>query len=125
MLLDNGNTNMSEEKSNQGVRYNKGKPPIGMILEAKNALEGCAKVMEFGSNKYSRSNWRNGLPLSEVADSLSRHLIAWLSGEDLDEETKLHHLDHLLCNAIFLAELKSSRPDLDDRPKINQAVYKV
>lgn len=107
---------LEDDSKKTGVRLNTGKAPIGMILEAKHALEGCAEVMAFGAKKYSRSNWRKGLSHTQIADSLSRHLIAWLSGEDLDPESGLPHLNHLLCNAIFLAENSATRPDLDDRP---------
>lgn len=113
---------LKTESRKRGVRYNSSKVPISMIFEARRALEGCSRVMGFGAQKYSRANWRKGLPLTEVADSLSRHLVAWLSGEDNDPETGLPHLDHLLCNAIFISELAHTRPDLDDRP-IKEGIF--
>lgn len=101
--------------STKGLRYNEGKEPLSMILEAKYALKGCASVLAFGANKYARGNWRKGLKHTEVCDSLTRHMTAYLAGEDLDPESGLPHVDHIMCNALFLAEGYRTHPELDDR----------
>lgn len=98
-----------------GTRHNAGKAPVSMVLEASHALKGCAQVLAFGAAKYDRGNWRNGLKHTEVCDSLIRHLTTYLAGEDKDEESGLPHVDHILCNALFLAELTHTHPELDTR----------
>lgn len=98
-----------------GQRHNAGKPPLSMILEARHALAGAAQVLAFGAQKYSRGNWRGGLPHTEVADCLLRHLSAHLAGEDIDPESGCPHVDHVLVNALFLAELNRTHPQLDNR----------
>ena len=98
-----------------GRRDNSGKLPLSMVLEAKEAVQGCAGVLAFGASKYARGNWHKGLKHTEIADSLLRHLSKYLAGEDLDEETNLPHVDHVMCNAMFLAQMYRTRPDLDDR----------
>ena len=40
-----------------GGRDNAGKPKISMVMEATAAIEGIARVLEFGEKKYSRSDW--------------------------------------------------------------------
>lgn len=104
-----------------GDRYNTGKPPVSMVLEARHAIHGAARVLQFGAVKYDRANWRKGLNHTEVADCLTRHLIAWLGGEDTDPESGELHLDHVTVNALFLAEMARIHPEMDDRPKLPEA----
>jgi hypothetical protein len=96
-------------------RFNSGKPGLNYVLTAPNALAGIANVMEYGKNKYARNNWRKGLVYTEIVDSLLRHAAAFMVGKDIDEESGLPHVDHMLCNALFLAEMVRIHPELDDR----------
>lgn len=96
-------------------RYNAGKSPLSMILEARHALEGMAGVLEFGAKKYARGNWHKGLPHADICDSMLRHISAYLSGEDIDPESGKPHVDHIFTNAMFLAEGYRTHPELDNR----------
>jgi len=101
--------------SELGSRFNEGKSPISMVLEANHAINGCASVLKFGAKKYARGNWRKGLSHTEICDSLLRHLSSYLSGENNDQESGLRHVDHIMCNALFLAQMTTTKPELDDR----------
>lgn len=101
--------------SELGSRFNNGKSPLSMVLEANKAIHGCADVLSFGAKKYARGNWHKGLSHTEICDSMLRHLSSYLSGQDKDEESGLRHVDHVLCNAIFLSQLTHTKPELDDR----------
>jgi hypothetical protein len=79
------------------------------------AIEGLAKVLEFGAKKYAVDNWRNGFNYTRIIGSLERHLNAIKRGEDVDPESGLPHIDHVGCNWMFLSFFMKERTDLDDR----------
>lgn len=98
-----------------GLKCDQGKP--GMQLLDPLALEGLARVLDFGAKKYSAHNWRGGLSFTRIIGAVLRHTFALLRGEDTDSESGLPHADHLMCNAMFLSNMMKTRPDLDDRWK--------
>lgn len=108
---------MKIEPNTKGSRYNNGKPQLSLVLEADEALRGAARVLEHGMKKYARSNWKRGLDWNGIIDCMLRHTLSFANGEDMDEESKQAHVDHILCNALFLSQMFHTRKDLDDRPK--------
>jgi hypothetical protein len=96
-----------------GDRKNDGK--LKWSLVSMTALEPMVKVLMFGAEKYSSHNWKKGLKYSEISESLQRHLNAFMEGENNDPESKLSHVGHILCNAMFLSYMSIFRKDLDDR----------
>lgn len=96
-------------------RFNAGKPKLSRIFDAPHALEGASRVLEYGDQKYDRGNWRKGLLWSEVMDSMLRHVAAFNSNQDVDPESGLPHTDHILCNALFLAQYFREGTGVDDR----------
>ncbi len=92
----------------QANRNNSGKPQLSLILEAPVALAGLASVLEGGVTEYGRGNWKKGLDRDETIDSLLRHVVAMLNGEEFDEKTGKHNSFHILANALFLAEQHSN-----------------
>jgi hypothetical protein len=95
------------------TKYDNEKPRLDLV--DFEALEGLAKVLTFGAQKYAAHNWRNGFEYSRVLAALMRHLSAIQRGEDIDPESGLPHIDHLGCCWMFLSNLMKTRPDLDDR----------
>lgn len=98
-----------------GVKFDGEKPPMA-LLDAE-FLEGVAKVLGFGANKYAANNWRNGIAVSRLVSAAYRHLGAINKGEDVDPESGLPHSYHLGCCVMFLSNMLQNRPDLDDRWK--------
>lgn len=103
---------MSEEK---GLRYNQGKPKWSLVPQS--ALLPMVEVLEFGATKYAPFNWQKGLSYTEILESTKRHLDKLMEGEDFDEESKIHHIGHIQCNALFYAWMVRNKPELDDRHK--------
>jgi hypothetical protein len=103
-----------KSKEDKAMRFNDGKAQLSYILDADIAMEGMSKVFEFGARKYDRGNWKKGLTPNEIIDSLLRHLMSYQSGEVLDPESGLPHVDHVLCNAVFLATFGSRSLEKED-----------
>jgi hypothetical protein len=98
-----------------GLKYDQSKPRMDLL--DFDALEGLAKVLTFGANKYAAHNWRKGISYSRLTAAMLRHLAALQKGEDIDPESGLPHIDHLGCCWMFLSNMTKTRPDLDDRFK--------
>lgn len=92
------------------LRYNASKPKYSLL--SLKEMEQGVKVLEFGANKYARDNWKKGLKLSEILDSMMRHIAALQSGEWIDPESNLPHIGHIQCNALFLGG-KNNTIDMD------------
>ena len=114
----NGRVIQVEVDEKNGVRdtadrYNEGKPRMSLI-DAEAQLE-LARVLTAGAAKYSQDNWRKGMSWMSVCDSLERHVAEWKKGVDHDDESRLHHMAHVMCNAMFLIWYAKHRVEHDDR----------
>jgi len=97
----------------QALRYNQGKPQWSLV--DFESLEGLVQVLEYGAQKYARDNWKKGMPVTQVSESLMRHLFAFLRGEDIDPESGCRHISHVMCNTMFLEYILREKPHYDDR----------
>jgi len=77
----------------------------------------CAQVFDYGRKKYAEWNWLKGMAWSIPLACAARHLMAMLSGEVLDPESKLPHRGHVLCNLVMLHTYSRTFIEGDDRPK--------
>lgn len=84
---------------NKALRYNEGKPQWSLVH--MKSLEPLVRVLEFGAAKYDRHNWKKGLDLDKILDSMQRHLAKVIDGEEYDDESKLEHMGHIMANAMF------------------------
>ena len=98
----------------EALKYDQQKPRMELIDSY--ALEGLAKVLTFGANKYAADNWRQGLSYRRILGAMLRHISAIQRGEDTDPESGLPHIDHVGCCWMFLSNyMNTNRTELDDR----------
>lgn len=84
-------------------------------------LNGIARVLTFGANKYADRNWEKGIKFGRVFAALMRHLWAWWGGELTDPETGESHLYHAGCCLMFLAHFEDGEYEVfDDRPSVDK-----
>jgi len=98
-----------------GLRKNGGKLRTDLI--PMSSLRSLSRVLGKGAEKYDDNNWRRGMKWSTVQGCLFRHLMKWIDGEDIDDESGLNHMDHVMANVAFLVEYIERYPEGDDRFK--------
>ncbi len=106
---------LNSNAKGSGARKNGGK--VSFSIVPLHLLAGCARVLMGGLIKYAPWNWAKGMDWSVCFDCTCRHLFRWwYLREDLDPESGEHHLDHVLCNVLFLRHYAVSYKEGDDRP---------
>lgn len=106
----------------------KGSKQARFDLIPTSALDALARHYGKGAEKYARvngrDNWRNGYDWSLSYAALQRHLQAFWSGEDVDEETGSLHLTaaawHCFALTLFATEDEYARFDDRQDPKRGQ-----
>lgn len=103
------------------MKFDAEKLPLQLI--PPEFLFATARGLGYGARKYSPGNWAtgSGLDHSRLYGALQRHLTAYWSGEDIDEESGNSHLDHAACMLAFLIAGVARRHGTDDRVKIGAA----
>lgn len=95
------------------TKYNEGKPMDSLMPAG--IMDGTLHVLGFGCSKYEKDNWKKCNEMSTWYDGCKRHLNLFWSGEDLDKESQLSHIDHALCNLVFLKWQILNKGESDDR----------
>ena len=98
----------------KGLRFNEGK--VRTDLLPFDVIWHISKVLQAGAEKYADRNWELGLSWMTCVGCLMRHLIKFVSGNDIDKETGIPHIDLVMINAIFLSRYFRQNKDYDDRP---------
>lgn len=88
--------------NDQSAKADKGKLELSLVNPE--LVKAVAEVRMYGTEKYGNSeNWRKVEPKRYV-DALYRHLLAYIEGNEVDEESGLSHLAHMACNLSFLLD---------------------
>ena len=101
----------------------KGSKPAQLFWAPPEAVLEVAKIYGYGNGKYAPHNYRRGYNWSLSYNALMRHVLASISGEDIDPESGLPHMAHAAwhCLALlqFLLDQQAGKQpvELDDRWK--------
>ena len=102
----------NDDGKDEAKRFNEGKVDYSQL--PLDLLDGAASVMEYGSKKYSKYNYRKGYAnLESPLASLIRHLVQvqqTIEKEDidgskgilLDSESGLAHIHHVVTSTLLL-----------------------
>ena len=88
----------------QEAKADAGKPRPTLVPVS--LIEAVTAVREYETAKYhDPDNWKQVEP-QRYRNALYRHLLAYLRGDQCDQESGLPHLWHLATNAAFLIEME-------------------
>lgn len=125
LTIPNKATNLQEmivdgQTLKEGSKRDEGKPRWELL--PYDAVEGAVCILTSGAVKYTPRNWEKGIAYGRVFGAIMRHLWKWwmakVVGETgFDGESGKSHLDHALCELLFLcAYEKRGMTKFDDRP---------
>ena len=103
-----------KSKITQGLRYNEGK--VRTDLLPFDVMWYISEVLQAGAKKYADRNWELGMSWMIVVGCLMRHLIKFATGNDIDKETNIPHIDLVMFNAVMLSRFFRKHKQFDDRP---------
>lgn len=111
----------TEQAKNPKHAAGKAKQPFHQVPPI--ALKYLADAMAHGASKYGAYNFSEaGVVASIYYDAMTRHKLAWFTGEDIDAESGIPHIALMMaCGAILLECITKGNLD-DDRPKHTSAV---
>lgn len=109
-------TSPSEKASfAEGVKYDDTKPALAYIPKAALYAEG--EAFAYGAKKYEAWNYKNGLAVTRTLSAALRHIVQFLEGEDLDQESGVNHLGCARANLAMALDSLVNHPEFDDRHK--------
>lgn len=94
-----------------------GAKKIPLEVVPPSAVHALAEAFADGAKKYGPYNWRDHAISSSVYYGAAlRHLTAWWDGEDLAEDSGIHHLHHALACIAMVIDGKAVGKLNDNRP---------
>lgn len=94
-----------------------GSKKIPLHLIPPSAKHFLALALEDGGKKYGPYNWRDEpISVSTYYSAGQRHWDAFWDGEDLAQDSKIHHLAHAMACCALLLDAMTVGKLVDDRP---------
>jgi hypothetical protein len=100
------------------TKHDQGKPSFSAIPQLA-LLEVC-KGFSHGKNKYGKFNYSQPMEATRLTDALQRHLNQYLTFSDKNDidESGVHHLANVACNALMLLDQILTGKVIDDRNQV-------
>lgn len=90
------------DAQSSGTKHDQDKPRMDLL--PLDTLEEVSKVLAFGAGKYGPWEWKGpGLTQDRLLAACLRHLTQVQKGEYLDSESNLPHINHAICNLLFMS----------------------
>jgi len=106
----------SQPDSNPKTALGQAKPRLSDT--PTESIKQLGLVHSMGAAKYGAFNWReHNVSATVYYDAAMRHLMAYFDGQDLDPESGLLHLAHVMACASILIDAKKNKTLNDNRPK--------
>ena len=88
-------------------------PPIARVQ--------LARVLQHGAQKHGGPfDWRDRcVSINDYVDAAQRHLLAYEAGQDLDADSGLHQLAHVMACCAIILDAQHTGAIVDDRHKTN------
>ena len=81
------------------------------------AILHMAHAMMNGADKYGPYNWRDKPVIASIyVDAALRHVLAWFLGEEVADDSGVHHLGHAMASESILLDAQEAGMLIDDRP---------
>jgi hypothetical protein len=91
------------------------KAPLALVPSA--LVIWAAPAAQNGADKYGPFNWRKApVQVMTYVEAMQRHLAAFVDGQDLAEDTGIHHLSHVAAGLGILVDSISLGIAVDNRP---------
>jgi hypothetical protein len=94
-----------------------GKLKVPMHSDSAFCEDSFAKALEDGGNKYGPYNWREEkISISVYYAAFQRHMDAYWDGENIAEDSGVHHVAHAMACCALILDADSVGMLIDDRP---------
>jgi len=102
-----------ELKELKAIRYNKGKPRIGLV--PPELMVEVAKVLTFGAEKYEENNWKKGIPCKCFVDSALRHFFKFIANHKDEDHESAFYWNIMCCIWTHenIPEMQSYKKEVD------------
>lgn len=99
-----------------------GASKIPLHLVPPSAKHYLAMALADGGRKYGPYNWRDAaISISTYKAAMERHMDAFWDGEDIAEDSGVHHVAHAMACCALILDALSIGKLVDDRPTAGAA----